>query len=409
MGVLGSKGFYSLIAIAFTLVSFFQNIGYGQDFSKTRSARFGVKFKAPKEFRMFNNDDEPFREYFFYTTKPDDRRRNILPDFYLVNKDSSILILAETYGYSPMEPDIFNRYWIDPNRLAFNHALGSSDTTDRSIEYYSAGRRRYSRADWIAEFTRDLGSRNTFGDYLYNRCLVINKHDQVFLQVTYLFKESARDKVDKVLHTTRRMFRFEDRPAAAPASIARNLEKHYVEVDADILEDSLVHRWNEGKIYDNQYHFWGEDLAFERDGMVISVKFPTNDKWPYMNHIYQERMDTASNRVRWDVANKDHHRFLALARFTPYQCTVSETSELNADEAYIFDFSHDRDDLYRGTYQDCKVIVFHKRNVGSVIVKYYYRSRDGEKVDRLMESTWGKIRFRGRAFFDGLEGRFYPY
>lgn len=409
MGVLGSKGFYSLIAAAFILVSFFQNIGYGQDFSKTWAARFGVKFKTPKEFRMFNNEDEPFREYFFYTTKPDDRRRNILPDFYLVNGDSSILILAETHNYSPMEPDIFNRYWIDANRFAFNHALGSSDTTDRSIEYYSAGRRRYARADWIAEFTRDLGSRNTFGDYLYNRCLVINKHDQVFLQVTYLFKESARDKVDKVLHATRRMFRFEDRPETAPASIAHNLEKHYVEVDADILEDSLVHRWNEGKIYDNQYHFWGEDLAFERDGMVISVKFPTNDKWPYMNHIYQERMDTASNRVRWDVANKDHHHFLALARFTPYQCTVSETSELNADEAYIFDFSHDRDDLYRGKYKDCKVLLIHRRNVGSMILKYYYKAKDKEKVEAMIKDTWGQIAYRDKAFFDSLEGRFYPY
>src|SRR5690606_9073201 len=370
------KGFYSLITIAFILVSFFQNLGYGQDFSKTRSARFGVKFKAPKEFRIFNNDDEPFREYFFYTTKPDDRRRNILPDFYLINRDSSILILAETYGYSPMEPDIFNRYWIDPNRLAFNHVFGSSDTTDRAIEYYSAGRRRYARADWIAEFTRDLGSRNTFGDYRYNRCLVINKHDQVFLQVTYLFKESARDKVDNVLHATRRMFRFEDRPQALPASIARNLEKHYVEIDADILEDSLVHRWNEGKIYGNQYHFWGEDLAFERDGMVISVKFPTNYKLPNMNNIYQEQMETDRKIDIKCSVNAKHERYLVLAKGVPQQCSKEEAQKLKSDEVYTFDFSHDVEDLYQGTYQGCKVVMYHKNNVGSFIVRYYYQTKN---------------------------------
>src|SRR5690606_975570 len=317
------------------LVLLCHTISYGQDFSKTWTSQYGVKFIRPSGFDMYNNDEEPFLQYFFYMDKPDDRERNILPDFYLVNKDSSILILVDAYNCQPMEPDIVNRYWVDPNRPSFNSVAYYADTTKESIKYYPAASRKYSRADWIAEFTRDLGSNNTLGDFKYNRCLVFNKHDQIFLQVTYLFKESAKAKMHNVLHSTKRMFRFVDLPQIPPVGVKTNLDRHYVKVDSEILADSLATKWNQGKIYQDRYYFWGEDGAFKQDGMVITVTSPTYEQWPYMNHIYQARMDTTSNRSRWDAANKDHHRFLALARSTPYRCTVSETGRLHADEAYI--------------------------------------------------------------------------
>jgi len=401
--------FYHLLPLIFITILFCSKEGHGQDFSKTMAAEYGVKFTEPPHFKMYNNNDKPFLEYFFYMAKPDDRRRNILPDFYLVNRDSSILILIESYDYSPMVPDIFNHYWIDPSRIGFNHTVIYADTTHGPVIYYPARKRRYSNADWIAEFTRDLGSRNTLGDFKYNRNLVINKHEQIFLQVTYLFKESSKAQMDEVLKSTQHMFRFEDRPQVSPASIKTQLDRHYVQIDPDILGDSLDTKWNEGKIYRNLYYFWGEQFAFERNGIVISVKFPTNDKWPYMNHLYQERPDTTANMDKWHSADNDHRRFLALAKDTPYKCPQAKTGKLNADEAYVFSFSHDKDDLYRGVYRDCKVLVFHKRNLGSVIIKYYYRPQDNKKVKDVMESTWGEIAFKDKAFFDSLDGKVYPY
>jgi len=404
-----TERFYQLTWSLFILVLFTHKMGYSQDFSKTWTSGYGVKFTKPSGFKMLNNDDRYSLEYFFYMTKKDDRRRNILPDFYLVNKDSSILILVEAYDYSPMEPNIFIRYWVDPNRSAFNCTMLYADTTTDQIRYYPASKRKYSKADWIAEFARDLGSNNTLGDFKYNRCLVINKNDQIFLQVTYLFKDSSRNKMKRLLHSTRHMFRFEDRPQALWVSIKAQLDKHYIQIDQDILSDSLATKWNKGKIYQNQYYFWGEHFAFKMDGIVVSVKFPTNDKWPYINHLYQERRDTTVNSAKWNAASYYYKRFLTLAKDIPYKYSLEEVQKLNADEAYLFGFSHDKDDLYRGIYQHCKVVLFHKRNLGSVILKYYYKPKDIERVDRLIESTWGQIAFKDKAFFDSLEGKIYPY
>lgn len=358
---------------------------------------------------MLNNEGGNSLEYFFYMTKKDDRGTNILPDFYLVNKDSSVLILVEAFDYTPMEPGIFVRYWRDSNRFGFNCVVFNADRAKDPIKYYPASKRKYSKADWIAEFTRDLGSNNTLGDFKYNRCLVINKNDQIFLQVTYLFKESSRNKMRELLHSTRHMFRFEDRPQAPLVGIKAQLDKHYIQIDQDILSDSLATKWNKGKIYQNQYYFWGEHFAFKMDGIVVSVKFPTNDKWPYINHLYQKRRDTTVNAAKWNAANYDYKRFLTLAKDSPYKYPTSATQKLNADEAYLFSFSLDKDDLYRGIYQDCKVVLFHKRNLGSVILKYYYKAKDRAKVDRVIEGTWGQIAFKDKAFFDSLEGKIYPF
>src|SRR5690606_24126498 len=354
-----NTGWNFLILILFCC---FLNNGYSQRVDDTYNlSEYGVRFSKPRKFKYTDNAyGDPGLEYFY--TSSDGRKKNILPSFYLHNRDSSILILVEAYSDLPTQEDILTPYWFDPNRFAFNSFFSVRDTTF-PVKYYSSKDLSKTNADWIAESTPYFGESNTFGEYRYSRSVVFNKYDQIYFHVTYLFKESSKDRMEKLLESTRLMFRFKDVPKAPAVSMANYIDQHYAYIDEHLLCDSLSDKWNKGIIYQNQYHFWGEDLAFERDGMVISVKFPTNDKWPYMNHIYQEQMDTVQNIDKWRSANAEHEKYLVLAKGVPHQYSTEESQKLNADEGYIFDFSHDRDDLYRGKYKDCKVLLIHRRNV----------------------------------------------
>lgn len=390
------------------LLCFFKEVAFSQIIHDTYDiAEYGASFSKPRDFEYIDNACKSPNLEYFYTTK-DGKEHNLLPAFYLQNKDSSILILVEPWEYIIMKPDIMNHYWIDPNRFAFNCFFNTRDTAS-PFKYCSSKELSKTSSDWIVEFTRYFGERNTLGEYRYNKSIVFNKNNQIFFQLTYLFKESSKDKMNELLFSTRQMFRFEERSQAPPVSIKSQLDRHYTRISQDILADSLETNWNRGVIYQDRYYFWGEHFAFKRDGIVISVKFPTNDKWPYINHIYHEKRDTTVNWEKWNVANYDYRRFLTLARDIPYKYPLAAVRRLNADEAYLFNFSLAEDDLYRDIYRDCKVVVFHKRNVGSIILKYYYKSGDKEKADRVIESTWGQIAFKDKAFFDSLEDKVYPF
>lgn len=100
---------------------------------------------------------------------------------------------------------------------------------------------------------------------------------------------------------------------------------------------------------------------------------------------------------------------LVLAKNKLAKCSEEDVKRLNADEAYLFDFTHDEGDAYRAEYKDCRVLLIPKRNIGSVLIKYYYKPKDSNKADEVIKDTWGKIAFKDQSYFEGLKGVIHPY
>ncbi|QQD11928.1 hypothetical protein [Sphingobacterium sp. UDSM-2020] len=398
------KFFRIFVLCLFTLLSY---NSYSQlVFGTYKLSKYGAVLNRPKGFKLIEN--KSFKQLEFIYTTFDKRKVNIYPPLYLQNRDSSVMILIESWEYSEMNPDILTPYWINSNNISLNHLRNHRDTISPT-KFFGASELKKTNADWVAEFTRYFGTDNTFGQYKYNRSFIFHKNDQIFLEVTVLFNESSKTEIEKVAKSTKNLFHFKQKPQVPPKSIENNLKKYATELDKSLLQDSLTTIWNKGKIYQLQYLFWGEDFAIKKDDVIISVKYPINDKWPYFNNIDNKKVDTTFRPEQWTIANNVYKKFLILAKNKVEKCAIEDVNKLNADEAYLFDFTHDRGDEYRGEYKDCKVLLMHKRNIGSVLVKYYYKPNNRTKADKVMKDTWGKIAFKDQSYFDSLNGVIYPY
>ncbi|QQD11929.1 hypothetical protein [Sphingobacterium sp. UDSM-2020] len=379
---------------------------YSQKKIASELLEYGVILNKPKGFKLIDNDKLNYLQHFF--TSLDKRKHNLLPTYYLQNRDSSVMILIESFNYLVTKPGIFYSVPVDDNKISFNHLRNHRDTISVT-KIYGASELKKTNADWIAEFTRYFGTDNTFGQYKYNKSFIFNKNDQIFLEVTVLFTESSKMKMEKVAKSTKNLFQFKQKPQVPTKSIENNLEKYSTKLDQSLLQNSLQKKGNRGKMYQFQYYFWGEDFAIKKDDVIISVKYTLNNKWPYFNNFEPKKIDTTSRPEQWAIANNVFRDILVLAKKKVEKCAIEDVNKLNADEAYLFDFTHDQGDNYRGEYKDCKVLLMHKRNIGSVLVKYYYKPKDSVKADMVIKDTWGKIAFKDQSYFDSLNGVIYPY
>lgn len=138
--------------------------------------------------------------------------------------------------------------------------------------------------------------------------------------------------------------------------------------------------------------------------VIISLQFPVNADWPYFN---SEEYNPGPPE-KWEKANANFKQYLTLAKNQAAPIPAKKLSTLEADEGYIFDFEHQPNDLYRDKYTNCVVVLFNKKNVGAVILKYYYQG-DRNKAIKAIEQTLGLVKFKDAAFFEAKANDIWPY
>jgi len=312
-----------------------------------------------------------------------------------------VVILIQNYGYQNIE-GILTSYYHDDSKVFYNDALGKSDTSKYPLRIYNSKELGAFNADGAVELIRNCNVPGNVAGYVGNRSIYISKAYQGYFALIYLFKDSVRSNQDKIIEKTRYMLTYSvNKPQLSSNKVS--FEKHYAQLNDRLVADTLA-PWNRGSVYQGLYYFNREKSAFVVKDVIISVQFPVNAEWPYFN---KEQYDPGPPEL-WDKANLNFKQYLTLAKSEVNQLPREKLSILGADDGYIFDFEHQRNDLYRDKYSDCIAVVFHKKNIGSVILKYYYQD-DRKKAVKAIEQTLGWVKFKDASFFSTNAGTVFPY
>ena len=362
---------------------------------------YPVKFVRPIGFELISNFSSN-KELFFVPDK-EFSRRNILPMFYYQNKDSSIQILFEIYADKADEDHPFRAYHLDFNYTIFHESTKFADTTAMPFKFYSADSLIPSNADRIVEFNFKDRFLNDYG-YKKHRNLYYLKNNKLYIRATYLFRDSTED-IDKVINQNKSLVQFID-DNFDKVDFSWLEKRRYVHVKNVIKENLIQNPWSKGAVYDMLYYFSSENFAYKKDSIIVSVQFPINKSWPYFNSNSGLNF---SDTTTWSIANDDFKKYLKLAKGSVHKILDRALSKVNADEGYVFDFSHDKGDFYRKEYQYCRVVLLNKKNVGSILLKYYYLDRDKHEIDHIIQQTLGDISFLSQEYLDTNKYRIYPY
>jgi hypothetical protein len=383
---------------------------YFDDFLKES----GLNFKKPDGYtlKIIHNYDE--YEYDCECYKPDGRHDLVSGDFYLYNKDKSVIIQIEDYGY---DENSGWPYWLDDNKMFFNNATSKADTSKYPVRFYNATQLKALNADAAAEFTRNCNFPGNPPDYLSYRFISVSKAYQANFTVIYMFKDSLKTRQDKIINETKHMLTFTVNKKRT-FSKADLYKKYRTQLNLSKEMDSLPTLWNRGTFYKNLFYFSREQYALSIGEAVISVQFPVNPYWPYnnknirppifANNPLAEARLSASDRKELIKANQDFKKYSILARSEPIALTNGQLKTLGADAGYIFDFETDTNDLYRDKYRKCKVIVAHKNNLGTMLLKYYYLS-DSHAVNQLITKTMGFAKFIEKDITRSESTDIYPF
>jgi hypothetical protein len=366
----------------------------------------GLSFKKPEGFTLKvvrENDENEFTCNCYNKDGSEDR---VTGEFYLYNQDKSIIIQILNPGYDELKGTLVP-YWFDDNKMFFNGAISKADTSKYPRRFYNADELKLLNADGAVEFTRNCNVPGNTGGFLSNRSIYISKAYQGNFYLTYLFKDTVRTVQDKIINDTKNMLTFSvDKKRTF--SRAELSAKYNVDFEIKPILDTISTLWNRGSVYNNLFYFNREQYAVRNGDVVISIQFPVNHEWPYFNtqskqvpQIFENNPKPNgglgfSDQEKLVRANKDLKKYLTLAKAPPIGLTSQQLKILNADQGYLFDFEGLANDLYRGQYRKCKVILLHKNNLGTVLLKYYYLSGTKD-VEKLISKTLGLVKFKDKS------------
>lgn len=360
----------------------------------------GLSFKKPAGYTLKVVGDYDEYEYDCQCYKPDGRHDLVSGDFYLYNADKSVIIQIEDYGYDEHGgwP-----YWLDDNKMFFDNATSKADTSKYPLRFYKGTELKPLNADAAVEFTRNCNLPDNPPGYPSFRFISVSKAYQSNFTLIYMFKDTLKSRQDKIISETKQMLTYTVNKNLTFGK-ADLLKKYRVQIKLNEGMDSLPALWNRGTFYNRLFYFSREQYAISIKDAVISIQFPVNRHWPYYNRQSKgippsfannpetiNRLST-SDQENLIKANKDFKKYLTLARNPTIALTGGQLKTLGADEGYIFDFETDANDLYRDKYRKCKVVVAHKNNLGTLLLKYYYLS-DGQAVDQLIAKKMGFAKF----------------
>ncbi|HMI02767.1 MAG TPA: hypothetical protein VK541_09815 [Pedobacter sp.] len=383
---------------------------YFDDFLKDN----GLSFKKPAGYtlKVLGKDEE--NEYDCRCYKPHGGHDLVSGDFYLYNNDKSVIIMILNYGYQQYDgwP-----YWLDDNKMFFDNTVTKADTSKYPVRFYSSIELKPFNADAASEFTRNCKIPGNPPGYPANRFINISKAYQSNLFITYLFKDTVRSRQDKIISETKNMLTYTVNKNQT-FSKADLLKKYRAQLNLSKEMDSLPTLWNRGTFYNRLFYFSREQYALRVGHTIISIQFPVNHYWPYYNsktrppffanNPQAEASLSDSEQEELIKANQDYKKYQTLARGAPVTLTKEQLKTLGADEGYIFDFETNANDLYRDKYRKCKVVVAHKNNLGTLLLKYYYLS-NGNAVDQLITKTMGFAKFSGGDLTGAGNTCIYPF
>lgn len=389
---------------------------YFDDFLKDQ----GLSFKKPEGYTLKIVGDEDEDEFECHCYNINGRKDLLSGDFYLYNSDKSVIIMIEDDGYSDLKGALVP-YWYDDNKMFFNNAVAKADTSKYALRFYSANELRPLNADGAAELTRNCHVPGNNAGHLSNRNIYISKAYQGNFNLIYLFKDTVRSRQDKIISETKNMLTFtkDKKKAFSRAGLSAKYDVS-LNIVGDL--DTMSTLWNRGSIYNRLFYFNREQYAVRSGDIIISIQFPVNHEWPYFNNqskalppIFEYNSDSngrsdlsISDTEKLLKANNDFKKYLTLTRKAPIALTRAQLETLNADKGYIFDFESSADDLYRDKYRKCKVILLHKNNLGSILLKYYYLS-NGQNVDQIISKTLGFVKFSGKDLTASHKTEAFPF
>ncbi|KLT67706.1 hypothetical protein [Flavobacterium sp. ABG] len=76
----------------------------------------------------------------------------------------------------------------------------------------------------------------------------------------------------------------------------------------------------------------------------------------------------------------------------PIEIDKKKIKELNADNGYIYNMKITNP--YLNKYPMCKTVLIHKDNVSNAQILYFYTKKDENKVDDVIQKTWGMLKFK---------------
>lgn len=318
-----------------------------------------------------------------------------------MNQDSSVLILVERYEVYKNKHAAFSRYTYDEHTPIFYDVPTYS--SEALPPFLPAQKLEQSNADRLGQFVHKCKLVNS--EYTQVIAQQYLKFNQGYLKVYYLAKAHVNNLAE-IVDSHNDFIRFDDRLQVNVD--VEDVKRYFVNIDKRLAKNLLNKAWNRGGLYHGLWYFTGEKYAFQLDSVIVSLQFPSNKVWPYFNYItFSEQR--WSNSDHWEKANKDYTKYLINSKGKYKKISKSDLRKLNADEGYWFDFSHHLDDLYRNDYQDCKVYLIHKKNVGSILIKYYFKPKDRHKLNELIKNTLGQIAFYDESLLDQLGNTAYPY
>lgn len=391
------------IVIALHIFNTDKALGYDLSTPDTTFSHIGVSFTIPSEFFFRDNSWVKDRIEFKFDCRINNVAPSILPGFYLMNQDSSVLILVEDYKIYKGARDPFSIYSIDPNGSILYDISRYADTVHGTPRFAKVNELNKSNADRMTQFAFKCSLVNS--EYTQVVVRQFLKFNQGFVKVYYLAKSHVTD-LDQIIKRSDDFIHFGD--SFKTNNVVDRVGDYYVAIDDQMMENRVQSLFNKGGIYHGLWYFTGEKYAFEKDSVVISLQFPSNKMWPYFNFVsFKEQ--SSINPDKWDAANEDYKKYLVNSTDQYEVVSKKLLQKLNADEGYLFDFSHDSDDLYRDEYRDCKVLIVHKKNIGSFILKFYYKPTGKKKINKFIKKTWGQIAFKDLTYFSQFKENIFPY
>ncbi|WP_256004893.1 hypothetical protein [Pedobacter deserti] len=403
----------------FSLLLFFSLTANGQSYFKDFLREEGLIFTKPKDFKLVIIDDDK-EDIELKCLNAAGKKITESGDYYLINQDKSVIILIQEMGYKEMK-GILHPYWLDDNRSFQLDAQKYANEKDNRIKYYSSNKLREINADGAAEFECACEGVSDASKYKDFKRINISKAFRSNYNFIYMFTDTSSKHQKDVMEKTWTMLKFSpDRQMKLNRN--RLAADHYGNIELSQNMDSLTNIWNRGSVYGNLFYFNREAYAVRQGDLIISIQYPTNDKWPYFNKKskqrnpvqgdgkaeYSELANDADSRKKWALANEDFKKYLALSAGTPRKLSKALLQEVSADDGYIFNFKHAEDDLYRTEYQDCIAVLLHKLDVGSIIIKYYFKGNE-ESARAAVETQWGFVRFQDNDYFESHKANIFAF
>ena len=132
--------------------------------------------------------------------------------YTIVNKDSTVRIGFSVHGY-PSEKSL-QRYKkqyarLDPNTNYIRIAKNRADTIRHKLVIYEKALLKPFNADGGGEYTRNC-TLPYEDQYPYHRVIFIHIKNRGDVEITYFYKESAKDGIDEIVNKTAGLIEYRD-------------------------------------------------------------------------------------------------------------------------------------------------------------------------------------------------------